>query len=149
KDYLDKTTIYIFPDLAGKNRYSGYTQRGSATVSGGRAIPAFIIHISKDALEAKNVDASVATLIHELSHTLFEPETIHESLRPFLGSWSELLADHPQVAALRKGASDPAAARQTHIRHIGQILYEKTGYAEAEIFVHLQQLTAQPEVVVD
>src|SRR4030095_13210241 len=137
KDYLDQTVVYIFPDLTGTNRYSGYTQRGSASVQGGRATPAFIIHISKDALEAKDVAGSVAVLIHELSHTLYEPGVIHESLRTFLGSLSELLADHPKIVALRKGASDADQARRTHIHLINHILFERTAYAEEEIFVHL------------
>lgn len=142
RNHLDNNSIFIFPDLSGANRYAGYTQR-----SNDRWNPGFIIHISKDTLEAGQTDAAVASLIHELSHTTFEG-TIGRAMQPFVRRLAALLADHPSVVALRAGASNASDARDTHIRRIRQILYERTGYAEAEIFVHLQQLTHQPPAVV-
>jgi hypothetical protein len=60
-----------------------------------------------------------------------------------------LLVDHPQIAALRSSATDPAALRNVHLSRIRQMLYEVTGYGEEEIFVHLQQLTHQPSMTVN
>jgi len=148
KQHLDTQEIFIFPDITGTNRYGGYTQRGTGQTAEGLTIPVFVIHIDKDKLEAGQIEESVAILIHELSHTLYEPQLIQRSLKSFTNSLAELLADHPTIAAMRQGAQDAAAARQIHIRRISQILYEQTGYGEAEIFVHLQQLTHQPPVPV-
>jgi hypothetical protein len=148
QEHLDTQEIYIFADLTGTNRYAGYTQRGTGQSAQGLTTPAFIIHISKDRLDAGQLEESVATLIHELSHTLHETNVTTRSLKSFTNKLSDLLADHPKVLALRQGAADPDGARQTHVRRISQIIYERTGYAEAEIFVHLQQLTHQPAVTV-
>jgi hypothetical protein len=148
QQHLDSNEIFIFPDLTGSNRYSGYTQRGSYQTAEGLTRTAFIIHISKDALEGGEVEASSATLIHELSHTLHEPNVTARSLQPLIQRLAELLADHPQIEALRQSATDAEQARQIHTRRIYQILFERTGYAEAEIFVHLQQLSHQPPVQV-
>lgn len=145
-NYLDTTTVFIFPDLSGANRYAGYTQRGTERDPDGNETRAFIIHISKDALEAGNLDSVVANLVHELSHTLDVGATIRPALDSFLDELAGLLADHPDVQALRQGAADAAEARTTHVRRISQILYEHTGYGEAEVFAHLQQLTHQPAV---
>ena len=141
RDWLDNHAIFIFPDLSGKNLYSGYTQRSSD-----RWDPAFIIHINKDTLEAGQTDAVVATLVHELSHTTFEPSITERALKPFLQQLASLLADHPDVRALRTNATDQNEAREDQVRQIRQILYEQTAYAEEEIFVHLQQLTHQPPI---
>lgn len=146
KQHLDTQDIFIFPDLTGGNRYAGYTQRGSGKTAEGLTKPVFIIHVSKDRLEAGQIDESVATLIHELGHTLYEPTLVSRSMKAFTNNLAELLADHSKIVAMRQGAPDPAEARQTHIRRISQILYENTGYGEAEIFSHLQQLTHQPAV---
>jgi uncharacterized protein DUF4157 len=148
QQYLDTQEIFIFPDLTGTNRYAGYTQRGSGKTAEGLTAPVFIIHISKDRLDGGQLEESVATLIHELSHTLHETNVTTRSLKSFTTKLSDLLADHPKVVALRQGAADPDEARQTHVRRISQMLFERTGYAEAEIFVHLQQLTHQPDVKV-
>lgn len=145
-NYLDTTTVFIFPDLSGANRYAGYTQRGTERDPDGNETRAFIIHISKDALEAGNLDSVVANLVHELSHTLDVGATIRPALDSFLDELAGLLADHPDVQALRQGAADAAEARTTHVRRISQILCEHTGYGEAEVFAHLQQLTHQPAV---
>jgi hypothetical protein len=146
RQHLDSNTIYIFPDLSGSNRYSGYTQKGTGQTPEGLTQASFVIHISKDALEAGQLAESATTLIHELSHTLHSTNVTARSLAPFLQTLSTLIADHPQIAALRQGASDPAQAREAQVERIRQALYEQTGYAEAEIFVHLQQLTHQPSV---
>jgi hypothetical protein len=140
---LDREPIYIFPDLGGRNRYAGYTQRGTADDGS----PAFIIHISQEALSAGEVDSVAATLVHELSHTVFDPSVIARSLNPLLGSLSELIVEHPRLQALRRGAADPAEARAAQVRQVRQLLYERTAYGEAEIFVHLQQLTHMPATV--
>ena len=140
---LDREPIYIFPDLGGRNRYAGYTQRGTADDGS----PAFIIHISQEALNAGEVDSVAATLVHELSHTVFDPSIIGRSLNPLLGSLSELIVEHPRLKALRSGAADPAEARAAQVRQVRQLLYERTAYGEAEIFVHLQQLTHMPATV--
>ena len=52
-------------------------------------------------------------------------------------------SEQPTIAALRSSASDQAAARTDQIR---QIIYNHTSYAEEENFVHLQQLTHQPDI---
>lgn len=140
RNWLDNHVVIFLPDLTGQNRYSGYTQR-----SDDRWNPGFIIHISKDALEAGETKAVVATLIHELSHTTYEG-SVEKAIRPFLRQIASLLADHPDVSALRAKAKDKNEARETHSKRIAQILYEKTAYAEGEIFVHLHQLTSQPPV---
>jgi hypothetical protein len=139
--HLDREQIYVFPDLRGRNRYAGYTQRGTAEDDGSQA---FIVHLSKDALNAGEVDSSAATLVHELSHTIYEPAVVQRSLAPLLGTLSELVADHPRIRRLRRRARDQAQARATQIGPIRQLLHERTGYAEGEIFVHLQQLTHMP-----
>jgi len=140
---LDREPIYIFPDLGGLNRYAGYTQRGTADDGS----PAFIIHISQEALNAGEVDSVAATLVHELSHTVFDPSVIARSLNPLLGTLSELIVEHPRLKTLRSGAADPAEARAAQVRQVRQLLYERTAYGEAEIFVHLQQLTHMPATV--
>jgi hypothetical protein len=124
---LDREPIYIFPDLGGRNRYAGYTQHGTADDGS----PAFIIHISQEALNAGEVDSVAATLVHELSHTVFDPSVIGRSLNPLLGSLSELIVEHPRLQALRRGAADPAEARAAQVRQIRQLLYERTAYGEA------------------
>ncbi|MCK5720938.1 MAG: hypothetical protein KAI84_00230 [Gammaproteobacteria bacterium] len=140
RNWLDNHSIFIFPDLSGENRYTGYTYQSTD-----RWNPGFVIHISKDNLEAGQLDAAVVSLIHELSHTTVEATT-ERALRPFLRQLALLLADHRDVRALRTGASNALEARETHVNRIRQILYERTAYAEEEIFVHLQQLTHQPPV---
>lgn len=145
-NYLDTTTVFIFPDLSGANRYAGYTQRGTERDAEGNETRAFIVHISKDALEAGNLAGVVTNLVHELSHTLDQGATLRPALDPLLDELAGLLADHPDVQALRQGAPDASEARATHVRRISQILYEHTGYGEAEVFAHLQQLTHQPSV---
>jgi len=140
---LDGGQIYVFPDLGGRNRYAGYTQRGNA----GDGPPAFVIHISQEALNAGEVDSVAATLVHELSHTVFEPSVVGRSLAPLVTGLSDLIVEHPRLQALRHGAADPGEARAAQLRQIRQLLYERTGYGEAEIFVHLQQLTHMPATV--
>jgi hypothetical protein len=149
KQHLDSIQVSIFPDLAGTNRYAGYTQRGTGQTAEGLTTAGYVIHISKDRLEAGQTEEAAAILIHELSHTLHEPNVTARVLKGLNDRLSALLADHPQIAALRKGAPDADEARRTHIGRISQLLFERTGYAEAEIFTHLQQLTNQPEVQID
>ena len=68
-------------------------------------------------------------------------------MQPLHEELAQLLADHPDIAALRSGAPDPAQARDQHVARLRQILRENSSYAEDEIFVHLQQLTHMPREV--
>jgi hypothetical protein len=140
---LDGGQVFIFPDLGGRNRYAGYTQRGDAADGS----PAFIIHVSAEALNAGEIESVAATLVHELSHTVFDPSLVGRSLAGLVGRLSELIVEHPRLQALRHGAADPGEARAAQLRQVRQLLYERTGYGEAEIFVHLQQLTHMPATV--
>jgi hypothetical protein len=140
---LDAGQTVVFPDLGGRNRYAGYTQRGNADDGS----PAFIIHISEEALNAGEVESVAATLVHELSHTVFEPSVVGRSLAPLVAGLSDLIVEHPRLQALRRGAADPSEARAAQLRQLRQLLHERTGYGEAEIFVHLQQLTHMPATV--
>jgi hypothetical protein len=148
-EHLMRNTIYIFPDLTGVNRYRGYTQTGTRTTEEGRTETIYIIHISRDLLNSGQTELVTANLIHELTHTAHEPNVVGRAMESFNRDLAELLADHPQIAALRSSATDAAAARSTHVSRIRQMLYEVTGYAEAEIFAHLQQLTHQPSMTID
>lgn len=155
-DYLSRNTIYIFPDLTGANRYRGFTQVATRTVPGSKPQKVFVIHVSKSMLEyvpAKpneppQTELVAANIVHELSHTI-ETNRIGQAMESFEENLAGLIADHPRVIALRSGAADAAAARSTHVSRIRQILYDATGYAEEEIFVHLQQLTHQPSMTID
>ncbi|MEM7105743.1 MAG: hypothetical protein AAF502_21575 [Bacteroidota bacterium] len=137
--------IHFFPDITGGNRYRGYTQTGTATNPDGSTHPVYIIHISKTDLEAGLNQNVLTNMIHELSHTMFNSQ-IDTHLRPLNQNLAEQLVDHAQIAALRAQAADPAALRSRQISLIRQLLYERTGYLEEEIFVHLQQLSSQPSV---
>jgi len=152
--HLQNHMIYIFPDLTGANRYRGYTQHSSQTNSSGQTEEVWVIHISKDLLETVPAAGEepptrlVATsMVHELSHTL-GTNVLERSMQPFERELVDLLVDHPQIAALRTGATDPAAARQEHIQMLRQMIHDATTYAEGEIFVHLQQLSHQPDMMV-
>ncbi len=156
-NYLSRNTIYIFPDLTGVNRYRGFTQVARRTVAGNRPETIYVIHVSKDLLEYVPADPNEppatqlvsALIVHELSHSILGTNRIGEAMEAFETDLAGLIADHPRVVALRAGAVDPAAARSTHVSRIRQMLYEVTGYAEEEIFVHLQQLTHQPSMSID
>ncbi|MEM9006463.1 MAG: DUF4157 domain-containing protein [Cyanobacteria bacterium P01_F01_bin.86] len=147
QSYFENHEIYIFPDLSGVNRYRGYVERGTAQTTSGQTYPVYVIHISRSLLNSGQREEAAATLVHELSHTIYEPSTLGVALRPFLQDLATLLVEHPQIAALRSGAADAEQARQQQISRLRQILYEATGYAEEEIFVHLQQLTHMPSEV--
>jgi hypothetical protein len=148
-EHLRHTTIYIFPDLSGVNRYRGFTQSGNYTNDAGQTHQAFIVHISRDMLNGGQVDLVVANLVHELTHTLHEPNVLDRATRAFNQDLAELLADHPQIQALRSAATGPGSAREAHVSRIRQMLFEATGYVEGEIFAHLQQLTHQPDMTID
>lgn len=147
-NYLARNTVYIFPDLTGVNRYRGYTQVATRTTAGSRPQKVYVIHVSKDLLESGQTEMVAANIVHELSHTAYE-NRIGQAMEAFESDLAGLIADHPRVVALRTGAADAAAARATHVSRIRQMLYEVTGYAEEEIFVHLQQLTHQPSMTID
>jgi hypothetical protein len=147
-DYLLRNTVYIFPDLTGVNRYRGFTQVATRTVEGSRPQTVFVIHVSKDLLESGQTEMVAANIVHELSHSTYE-NRVGRAMQAFETDLAELIADHPRVVSLRSGAADAAAARSTHVSRIRQMLYEVTGYAEEEIFVHLQQLTHQPSMTID
>lgn len=155
-DYLSRNTVYIFPDLTGVNRYRGYTQVATRTVPGSKPQKVFVIHVSKDLLEYVPVNPNeppqtelvAANIVHELSHTI-ETNRIGQAMEAFEENLAGLIADHPRLVALRAGATDAAAARSIHVSKLRQMLYEATGYAEEEIFVHLQQLTHQPSMTIN
>lgn len=144
--FFASNEVYVFPDLGGSNRFSGYNQTAKDPDDplGHRKI--VIVHLSKDPLEADFPEASASTLVHELSHTVNEVSIIGRSLSDFRKSMADLLVDHPDILATRTGATDPDALKEEQRKRLSQILYEKLGYGEEEIFVHLQQLTHQPDV---
>jgi hypothetical protein len=143
--YLQNHTVYVFPDLTGTNRYRGYTQRGSHKDDAtGRTMPVYIIHISQDLLNNEQTELVTTNLVHELTHTVDNPVSVESAMESFQGDLAELLADHPQVKALRAAAADATASRQEHVARIRQMLHEVTGYAEGEIMSLLQQFTYQP-----
>lgn len=144
KKHLANTKIFIYPDLSGNKVYNGFTQTATAR-TGDVVEKAFLIHINKDNLEKGLLDEAVAGLIHELSHTLHTNET-QNLLKPLQGNLAEILVDEPSIKATRAAAPDQAVARQKQKAIIQQLIYEKTSYAEGEIFTHLQQLTHQPDV---
>jgi hypothetical protein len=146
--HLATHTIFMFPDLSGVNRYRGYTQSATQNDPSGRPQNAYVIHLSKDLLESGDIELAAASMVHELSHTLY-PGVAKGATANFEAGLAELLADHPDFVAMRSAAPDAAAARQIHVRHLRQMLYEATGYAEGEIFVHLQQLTHQPSMTIN
>ncbi len=148
-NYLTNHTIYIFPDLTGVNRFRGYTQTATQSDAEGRTQTVYVIHISKDLLEAGQTELVAANLIHEMSHTAYGPNRIGRALQTFTRDLAGLIADHPRIVALRAAATDATAARDVHIARIRQMLYEVTGYGEEEIFVHLQQLTHQPTMTIN
>jgi hypothetical protein len=148
-DYLKHNTVYIFPDLTGVNRYRGFTQTATRTVEGSRPQTIFVIHVSKDLLEQGQTELVAANIVHELSHSAYRNNQVGQAMQKFDADLAGLLVDHPQIAALRTSAADPAALRNVHLSRIRQMLYEVTGYGEEEIFVHLQQLTHQPAMTVN
>jgi hypothetical protein len=148
-DYLSRNTVYIFPDLTGVNRYRGYTQVATRTAEGSRPQTIYVIHVSKDLLDSGQTEMVAANIVHELSHSIYDTNRIGRAMQAFESDLAGLIADHPRVVQLRAGAADAAAARNTHVSRIRQMLYEVTGYAEEEIFVHLQQLTHQPSMTID
>jgi hypothetical protein len=147
-DYLSRNTVFIFPDLTGANRYRGFTQHATRTVEGSRPQTIFVIHVSKDLLELEQSELVAANIVHELSHSAYRNQ-VGEAMQTFETDLANLIVEHPQIVALRSSASVPAALRHIHVSRIRQMLYEVTGYAEEEIFVHLQQLTHQPAMTVN
>ncbi|MET0555590.1 MAG: hypothetical protein ABW221_21300, partial [Vicinamibacteria bacterium] len=76
--------------------------------------PVYIIHLQKDMLDRGDRELAAATLVHELSHNLYEP-TLEGAMRTFHLELAELLADHPRIAARRGAATNAAAARAQHV----------------------------------
>jgi hypothetical protein len=150
-DYLTNHTVYIFPDLDASYRYRGYTQTGTENDPSGQLAPhkVHIIHVSRSLLEQGEIELATAILVHELSHTVYDFNVTGGALRSFQHELAGLIADHPRIAALRSGATDASAARDQHVSRIGQLIFDATGYAEGEIFVHLQQLSHQPDVTIE
>ncbi len=148
--HLQNHKIYIFPDLSGVNRYRGYTQHSSQSSATGPAEDVWVIHISKDLLELgdKGRDLATASIVHELSHTL-GGDVLEPAMQPLERQLADLLVDHPRIAALRSGAGDAAAARLEHLRLIRQMIHDATTYTEAEVFVHFQQLSHQPNITIN
>lgn len=147
RDYLRTHTVHIIPDVTGTN-YGGYTQTGTRRDDSGRIDRTYAIHMSIELIRLGDAGRVAATIVHELSHQLDEKAS-SPAMQPFLGELATLIAGHPDIVALRAGATDPAEAEARQLRSINQILYEATTYAEDEIFVHLEQLTHQPAMTVD
>jgi hypothetical protein len=140
--HLAASQVYIVPDLR-RGRYGGYTQQGRGP--DGEVVA--VVHLDAERLENGDAQRSAATVIHELSHVIYDPSVTDRALAPLRAELSGLIADHPRLQAIRAGAADPAAERDRQVRLISQILYEATGYAEEEVFVHLQQLTHMPRSI--
>jgi len=137
-------TIYVFPDLPPTARYRAYKQEGTRPLPDGTTAPAYIIHMKKEMFDGGQSELATALLVHELSHTLFHGIT-GEAMSGFLDELANLIADDPQIAALR-GSSATPADRDRQVRQIRQLIYDASAYAEEEVFVHLQQLTHMPDV---
>ncbi|MCF6407758.1 DUF4157 domain-containing protein [Chitinophaga filiformis] len=146
--HFANTTIYVFPDLAADSPYRGFTQHGTRTMTDDsgvdRSAPLHIIHMKKDMFDKGEFEWAAASLVHELSHTIFENIT-GRAMEGFHKELAQLIADDPQIVALR-GSSATAADREKQVKDISQLLYNASAYAEEEVFVHLQQLTHQPDV---
>ncbi len=147
-NYFNTNEIFIFPDLQGGNRFSGYNQAVPDPNDPTGQKKVIIVHISQIHLNNNFPELSASTIVHELSHVIYDPSVLERALAPFKNSIAALLVDHPQIIATRKGAKDPVAAKEQQQKRISQILYETLAYGEEEIFVHLQQLTHQPDVTV-
>jgi uncharacterized protein DUF4157 len=144
RNYLATHNVFIIPDVTGTN-YGGYTQTGTGRDGSGRPIHSYAIHMSIELMKIGNPNRVAATIVHELSHQIDAPSST-PALQPFLGELATLIASHPDIVALRAGAPDAAEAEARQLRSINQMLYEATTRAEDEMFVHLQQLTHQPEM---
>src|ERR1051326_6131475 len=148
-DVNDEDCLWPITFDRARSRYSGFTQTATRTVEGNRPQTIFLIHVSKDLLEQGQTEMVAANIVHELSHSAYRSNQIGQAMQKFDTDLAGLLVDHPQIAALRSSATDPAALRNVHLSRIRQMLYEVTGYGEEEIFVHLQQLTHQPSMTVN
>ncbi len=146
RNYLASHTVYMIPDVTGMD-YGGYTQTGTHTDASGRVERTYAIHMSIELLRIGDARRVAATMVHELSHQVDRPVG-SPAFRPLLGELAALIASHPDIVALRAGAPDPALAERRQLRSINQMLYEATSRAEDEIFVHLQQLTHQPDMTI-
>ncbi len=173
RDHFSDQTVFVFPvttpgaasaSTGGRaHRYRGTHEMDTVTSSSGQTYPVHIISIAREVFEPdpgtvprsarrssdERRQQAVSILVHELSHGIYGPSMLRRSMRPFLQDLAVLLADHPRISALRSGVADAERARQDHIANIRQILFERTAYAESEVFVHLQQLTHVPSEDVD
>ena len=143
---MNTNEVYIFPDLQGANRFSGYNQAvpDPNDPTGSRKI--IIVHINTSYLNNNFPEQSASTIIHELSHVIYDPGVLDAALAGFRRSIVDLLLQHPDIIAGRAGAADQAAVTEQQRQRLSQILYETVAYAEEELFVHMQQLTHQPDV---
>jgi Domain of unknown function (DUF4157) len=147
-NYFSQNDVFIFPDLKGNNRFSGYNQtiKDPNDPTGNRKV--IIVHLSSIPLENNFPEMSASTIIHELSHVIYEPSVLEKALSSFRISIADLLLEHPDILALRKKAVNAAEVKDKQRSRLKQILYETLAYGEEEIFVHLQQLTHQPDVTI-
>ncbi|WP_462254719.1 eCIS core domain-containing protein [Ferruginibacter sp.] len=147
-NYFSQNDVFIFPDLKGNNRFSGYNQtiKDPNDPTGNRKV--VIVHLSSIPLENNFPEMSASTIVHELSHAVYEPSVLEKALSSFRISIADLLMEHPDIIALRKNAVNAAEVKDKQRSRLKQILYETLAYGEEEIFVHLQQLTHQPDVTI-
>jgi len=148
KNYFAQNEIYIYPDLGGANRFGGYNQalNDPDDPTGKRKV--IIVHLSKTPLENDFPEMAASTIVHELSHVIYEPSVLQKTLSSFSISIVDLLLEHPDIVADRAKAANPADVKEEQRSKLKQVLYETLAYAEEEIFVHLQQLTHQPDVTI-
>ena len=147
-NYFLQNDIFIFPDLSGNNRFSGYNQsvNDPNDPTGRRKV--IIVHLSSAPLENNFPEISASTIVHELSHVVYEPSVLQMALSSFRNSIVDLLLEHPDIIAQRQKAVNAAKVKEQQRSRLKQILYETLAYGEEEIFVHLQQLTHQPDVTI-
>ena len=147
-NYFAQNDVFIFPDLKGNNRFSGYNQtiKDPNDPTGNRKV--IIVHLSSIPLENNFPEMSASTIVHELSHAVYEPSVLEKALSSFRVSIADLLLEHPDIVSLRKKAANAAEVKDKQRSRLKQILYETLAYGEEEIFVHLQQLTHQPDVTI-
>lgn len=148
KNYFGQNEIYIYPDLGGANRFSGYNQtvNDPGDPTGKRKV--IIIHLSKTPLENDFPEMAASTIVHELSHVIYEPNVLQKALSSFSTSVVDLLLEYPSILDERAKAANPAEVKEEQRAKLKQVLYETLAYAEEEIFVHLQQLTHQPDITI-
>ncbi len=146
--FFAQNEIHIFPDLKSSNRFSGYNQVANDPNDPKGLRKVIVVHISTVYLENDFPEASASTIVHELSHTVYDPIVLKRALASLQGTVVDLLLEHPDIVKLRKKAKATAKLKDEQKSRLSQIIFEATAYGETEIFVHLQQLTHQPDLII-